>query len=61
MILTIKNKLPLIVKYSNNVYCRLKLTVEKEKEKQEKNKISFLDFFVERKQGGSIILDLYKK
>ena len=60
-IIIIKNKLPLLVKYLNSVHSRLKFTVEKEGEKQEKNKISFLDLLVERKQDGSIILDLYKK
>ena len=60
-IVIIKNKLPLLVKFLNNVHCRLNFTVEKEEEKQDKNKISFLDLLVERKQDGSITLDLYKK
>ena len=60
-IVIIKNMLTILLNYLNNVHNRLKFTFEKEGEKQEKNKISFLDLLIERGRDERLSLDLYKK
>ena len=60
-IVIIENKLPVLLKYLNQIHPSLKLTCEKEGEIERKNKISFLDILLEKTNGGNICLDLYKK
>ena len=60
-IVFIKKKLPVSLKYLNQIHSRIKFTCEKVNEIQAKNKISFLDILIERTNEENICIDVYKK